>query len=85
MDDKQLDSLSLHALPPVYLPISEHETLIEIATSGYVKIEFKSEATARILDWAALRVSCLGESCCLDTDALCNHVPMRVDSRLSLA
>ena len=27
-----------HALPPVHLPISEQESLIEIATSGSVKI-----------------------------------------------
>jgi hypothetical protein len=28
-----------HALPPVHLPISEHENLIEIATNSSVKIE----------------------------------------------
>jgi hypothetical protein len=28
----------IHALPPVHLPISEQESLIEIATSGFVKI-----------------------------------------------
>jgi hypothetical protein len=41
--------------------ISEEESLIEIATSGSVKISLKSKATARFLDWAALRVSCLGK------------------------
>ena len=29
---------SFHALPPVHLTISEHESLIEISTSGSVKI-----------------------------------------------
>jgi hypothetical protein len=53
-----------HALRLVHLSISEQESLIEIATSGSVKIEFKTEATARFLDWAALRVSCLGKLCC---------------------
>ena len=32
-----------HALPPVHLPISELERLIEIATSGSVKIEFNQK------------------------------------------
>jgi hypothetical protein len=31
-----------HALPQVHLPIYEKESLIEIATSSSVKIEFKS-------------------------------------------
>ena len=32
-----------HALPPVHLPISEQERLIEIATSGSVKITFNQK------------------------------------------
>ena len=32
-----------HALPPVHLPISEQESLIEIATSSSVKIEFNQK------------------------------------------
>ena len=32
-----------HALPPVHLSISEQESLIEIATSGSVKIEFNQK------------------------------------------
>jgi hypothetical protein len=32
-----------HALPPVHLPISEQESLIEIATSGSVKIVFNQK------------------------------------------
>ena len=57
-EHKQLDSLSLPC------PASSPLTDIEIATSGSVKIEFKSEATDRFLDRAALRVSCLGKSRC---------------------
>ena len=32
-----------HARPPVHLPISEQESFIEIATSGFVKIEFNQK------------------------------------------
>ena len=32
-----------HALPPVHLPISEQESLIEIATSGSVKVVFNQK------------------------------------------
>jgi hypothetical protein len=32
-----------HALPPVHLPISEQESLVEIATSGSVGIEFNQK------------------------------------------
>jgi hypothetical protein len=34
---------AFHALPPVHLPISEQESLIEIATSSSVKIEFNQK------------------------------------------
>ena len=42
-----------HALPPVHLPISEQESLIEIATSGSVKMLFNQKP---LLDfWIGLR------------------------------
>ena len=47
-----------HALPPVHLPIFEQESLIEIATGVSLKIELKSDSTARFLDRAALRSTC---------------------------
>ena len=42
-----------HALPPVHLPISEQESLIEIATSGSVKIEFNQKPLPDF--WIGLR------------------------------
>ena len=40
-----------HALPTVHLPISEQESLIEIATSGCVKIEFIQKPLPDFLPW----------------------------------
>jgi hypothetical protein len=52
-----------HALPPVHLPISEQENIIEIATSGSVKIEFNQKLLPDF--WIGLcSVSCVGKSCC---------------------
>ena len=51
-----------HALPPVHLPISEQESLIEIATSGSVKIEFNQKPQPDF--WIGLRS---------DYPALANH------------
>ena len=42
-----------HALPPVHLPISEQESLIEIATSGSVKIELNQKSLPDF--WIGLR------------------------------
>ena len=51
---------SFHALPPVHLPISEQKSLIKIATSGSVKIEFNQKPLPDF--WIGLRsVSCLGK------------------------
>ena len=42
-----------HALPPVHLQISEQESLIKIATSGSVKIEFNQKPLSDF--WIGLR------------------------------
>jgi hypothetical protein len=62
-DTNNLICYPVHALPPVHLPISEQESLIEIA-SGSVKIEFNQKPLLRFLYWVVLRVSCLGKSSC---------------------
>ena len=52
-----------HALTPVHLPTSEQESLIEIGTSGPVKIEFNQKLLTDL--WIGLRsVSCLGKLRC---------------------
>ena len=43
----------IHALPPVYIPISEQESLIEIVTSGSVKIELSQKPLPDF--WIGLR------------------------------
>ena len=43
MDTNNWIRYPFHALPPVHLPISEQESLIEIVTSGSVKIEFNQK------------------------------------------
>jgi hypothetical protein len=74
-----------HALPPVHLPISEQMSLIEIATSGSVKIELNQKPLPDF--WIGL---------CSEYPALANHavktlMPLqpctyvRVDSLPSLA
>lgn len=52
-----------HALPPVHLPMSEQESLIEIATSSSVKTEFNQKPLPDF--WIGLRSEfCLGKSRC---------------------
>ena len=53
MDDTNWIRYPFHALPPVRLPISEQESLIEIATSGSVKIEFNQKPLPDF--WIVLR------------------------------
>jgi hypothetical protein len=56
-------SYPFHALPPVLLPKSEQESLVKIAISVSVKIEFNQKPLPDF--WIGLHsVSCLGKSRC---------------------
>jgi hypothetical protein len=58
-DTNNLIHYPFHALPPVHLPISEQESLIEIATRGSVK-----KPLADFWTGPRHRLSCLGKSHC---------------------
>jgi hypothetical protein len=55
-------SYPFNALPPVHLPISEQESLIEIATSGSVKILFNQKLLPDF--WIGLRLEFLALANC---------------------
>ena len=71
-DDTNWIRYPFHALPPAHLLISEQESLIEIATSGSVKIVFNLKLLPDFWIGLRSRVSCLGKSHCEDTDTLEN-------------
>ena len=74
-----------HALPSVHLPISEQESLIKIATSGSVKIEFNQKTLPDFWIWLRSENPALPNRSVKKRMPLQPRTYVRVFSRLSLA